>query len=425
MRRLVPSFPAMTARERAVLVATCVSSLGSFYTMAVTTFAMPQIQRGLEIPEDELGSLFALMRFGTLFSLGLGVLADRVGRRRLLIASVIGVAACNIATAFVQSGTSLAALQLCARLFVGGQILLAGVVVSEELSAENRGFGLGILTAVGGLGGALTLLAYSFVDQLPFGWRSLFILGGFGLLVVPWLIKGLQETQRFEGQEAAGHGADTAQGGARPLSELFGRHAAKVVALVLIVLPVTVILEPGSVFVSKHLQDGLGYSPAQVGLMLALCGIGAPVGNMLGGTLSDKLGRRTVTIGVSCLLSGAVALFYNAATLPAISAGLAMLFVSIGGLQVLHIALSTELFPTDVRSTASGVREAAGTIGSSLGLALTSALYGFTGSHADSVTWMLVLTPIAPLVLLFVPETAGRELEEITPSEPPATDPRP
>ena len=63
-----------------LLAATCVSSLGSFYTLPVTALALPQIQRGLSIPEDELGSLFALLRFGTLFSLALAVLADRMGR---------------------------------------------------------------------------------------------------------------------------------------------------------------------------------------------------------------------------------------------------------------------------------------------------------------------------------------------------------
>ena len=75
-----------------MLIATCLSSMGSFYTMTVTGFALPQIQRGLSIPEDEVGTLFALMRAGTLFSLVIAVLADRLGRRRLLIASVAGIA---------------------------------------------------------------------------------------------------------------------------------------------------------------------------------------------------------------------------------------------------------------------------------------------------------------------------------------------
>ncbi|MBW2698582.1 MAG: MFS transporter, partial [Deltaproteobacteria bacterium] len=128
----------MTSHERSVLAATCLSSLGSFYTMALTAFALPQIQSGLAISEDEVGSLFALLRFGALFSLVLAVLADRMGRRRLLIAVVAGCALCNIATAFAQSGLQLAWLQFGSRLFLGGQVLLAGVVVSEELSAENR-----------------------------------------------------------------------------------------------------------------------------------------------------------------------------------------------------------------------------------------------------------------------------------------------
>jgi hypothetical protein len=45
----------MTSHERSVLVATCLSSLGSFYTMAVTGFALPQIQRGLSIPGSGCG----------------------------------------------------------------------------------------------------------------------------------------------------------------------------------------------------------------------------------------------------------------------------------------------------------------------------------------------------------------------------------
>ena len=56
----------------------------------VTAFALPQIQRGLAISEDDVASLFALLRIGSLFSIVLAVLADRMGRRRLLIASVAG-----------------------------------------------------------------------------------------------------------------------------------------------------------------------------------------------------------------------------------------------------------------------------------------------------------------------------------------------
>jgi putative MFS transporter len=407
----------MSSHERNVLAATCLSSLGSFYTMAVAGFALPQIQRGLSIPEDEVGSLFALLRFGTLFSLVLAVLADRLGRRRLLIASVAGCAICNLATAFAQTGLAWAWLQLGARFFLGAQLLLAGVVVSEELSSDNRGFGLGLLAAVGGMGGALTILAYAFVDQLPYGWRSLFVIGGFGLLCVPWLSRELQETRRFsehQSSQSAGSGEGPAW---QPLLDIVHLHGWRLAALVGVILPVAAILEPGSVFVSKHLQDDLGYSPGQFGLLMAVCGIGTPVGNMLAGTVSDRFGRKPVTIMMSLLLSFALALFYNGDGIVAVALGLAFLFMALGGIMVLHTALATELFPTAYRSTAAGIREAVGTLGASSGLWISSVLYGVTGSHPASITWVLVLTPISPLILLFMPETARKELEEIAPDE--------
>jgi putative MFS transporter len=406
---------ALTRHERGVLVATCVSSLGSYYTLAVTGFALPQIQRGLSIPEDQVGWLFALLRFGTLFSLGVAVLADRMGRRRLLIASVAGCALCNVATAAAPSGLALAGLQLGARFFMGAQILLAAVVVSEELSADHRGWGLGVLAAVGGMGGALTLGVYAFVESLPFGWRFLYGVGGVGGLCIPWLWRSLQETRRFAEHRSQADARAPTGSAWQPLRDIARLHGRRLAALAGVVAPIAVILEPGSAFVSKHLQDDLGYSPGQVGILMAACGIATPLGNVLSGSLSDRFGRRPVTVGMSLLLSAAVALFYNGTGMLAVASGLALLFASLGSLLVLHSALATELFPTAFRSTAAGMREAIGTVGASLGLGILSLLYAATGSHAASITWVLLLTPISPLVVLLVPETARRELEEIAP----------
>ncbi len=409
----------MSPHERSVLAASCLSSFGSFYTMALTTFALPQIQAGLAIADDDIGTIFAVLRFGALASLVLGVLADRAGRRRLLIATVAGVGLCNLATAFVGSGELFAITQLLGRAFIAGQLLLAGVVIAEELTAGNRGFGLGLLFAIGGVGGALTLVAYSFVEVLPFGWRALFVIGSFPVLVAPWLALRLRETARFDA-----HRADVASEAEQPLDlahvrSLARQHGARLAALVGVVLPVSVIGEPGGVFVSKHLQDELGYSPAEVSLLVAVCGLGAPVGNVLAGAVSDRFGRRPVTILVSLLMSAAIGVFYNAEGLVAVAIGFALQMTTLGSLGVLHAALATELFPTSMRSTAAGVREAVGTIGSSLGLLAVSVMHPITGSLATSITWILVLTPLSPLVLLFIPETAARELEEITPSDAP------
>lgn len=389
----------MSAHERRVLVATCLASLGSFYTMAVLGFALPQIQRGLAIPDGTVGGLLAFLRLGTLLSVGLAAFADRRGRRRLLIVSVAGCALANLATACAGSDATFAWWQLAARCFLSAQILLAGVVVSEELAADHRGRGLGVLTAVGGLGGAVALLAFALVDHLPSGWRALFVIGAFGALGLPALARSLGETGRFVAQASRDGAAWD------PLVAIVRLHGVRLAAMAAVVAPVALIMEPASMLMSKHLQDDVGLSPARVGLLMGVCGIATPVGNVVLGAASDRFGRKPVTILTSLLLSAAVALFYGAAGLPALAGGLALLFLSIGGVMVLHTALVNELFPTAMRSTASGLREAVATVGASFGLWLLS--------HGASVGWLLLATPISPLVLLFLPETARRELEEI------------
>src|SRR5262249_28425593 len=147
------------------------------------------------------------------------------------------------------SGLALASLQLVARCFVSAQILLASVVVSEELAAEHRGRGIGLLTAVGGMGGALALLVFAGVDRLPGGWRALFVVGGFGLFCLPWLWRSLAETRRFTDHVSDGAGAPGWEG----LRAAMRDHGWRILAVVGVIAPVALVLEPGSVLVSKHL----------------------------------------------------------------------------------------------------------------------------------------------------------------------------
>ena len=83
---------------------------------------------------------------------------------------------------------------------------------------------------------------------------------------------------------------------------------------------------------------------------------------------------------------------------------------------MLFKALGSELFPTSHRSTASGMRAIVSTLGGIAGLALEGTLYELTGSHAGAITAMLPVLVLPPLAIwLFLPETARRDLEAISP----------
>ena len=97
------------------------------------------------------------------------------------------------------------------------------------------------------------------------------------------------------------------------------------------------------------------------------------------------------------------------------------------GLGVMIKALGSELFPTSYRSTAGGMRLVMATLGGFGGYTAESMIYPYALAslgdvpgaaqlaHGVAITWMLPLLVAAALMLALVPETAGRELEDIAP----------
>jgi predicted MFS family arabinose efflux permease len=107
--------------------------------------------------------------------------------------------------------------------------------------------------------------------------------------------------------------------------------------------------------------------------------------------------------------------FYGASGYALIPAWTLMM-VGFMACDVLFGALGTELFPTGHRATASGVRMMALAAGGALGLWMEGAVYAQAGSHATAIVGLaLAAAPVPLLALLALPETARRELEDISP----------
>jgi predicted MFS family arabinose efflux permease len=80
----------VTPHQRRLLVLLGVAFALASYEFGILSLALPQIQAELAVPETEAGRLVAAARLGVLPALLLGLIADRWGRRRLLVATVIG-----------------------------------------------------------------------------------------------------------------------------------------------------------------------------------------------------------------------------------------------------------------------------------------------------------------------------------------------
>jgi MFS family permease len=389
------------------------------YDMAIIGLALPQIQVGLGIAEEDLGGVIAAVRAGAIGALLLALLADRIGRRTLLLGTILGFTACTTLTAFARDPSEFIMLQLTARAFIAAEEVIAIVVVAEELGAHMRGWGLGILAAFGALGHGLASIVFGFVEVLPFGWRALYLVGVVPLLVLAWIRRGIRETRRFEAERAS-RGREDLTAFFLPVRELLSVYPGRLVALSVAIVGFGFVITAALSFASKTLQEVHGYAPPQVTMLFIGGGLLAIVGYAVAGVLADQLGRRPVIIGGLLLNAIGVAMFYNSEGGGVIPAWIAMMFTFMG-CDVLFGALGSELFPTSYRSTASGARMMALTAGGVLGLWSEGLLFPLAGSHAAAITWMLAGGVLPPLIIyLWIPETAARELEEISPADPSA-----
>ena len=407
--------PPLTDRQWRVLLALGVANVVDNYDGALLGMALPQIQAGLGVAEDAVGQLLAVVRLGVLPAVALTILADRLGRRRLLLVTILGFTVSTFATALAADATSFMAIQFVARAFIAAENMLAIVVIAEEFDARNRGWGIGILGAMGGFGYAAASIMFSLVDLLPYGWRALYALGAVPVLLIAWFRRSLDETARFAAHRAAHAGDDTLADLLRPLRNLVRMYPGRMLALGAALLPAAFVTETAMFFASKFLQTEHAYLPRDVAVMYLTVGILGLVGNVAAGALGDHFGRKRV-LSAGLLANGVAALgFYNLdGWLVPLCWGVMVMTVTMT--LVLFAALGSELFPTSYRSTASGTRAIIATVGAASGLATQGLLFASAGSHAGAITSMLVLVPVAPLiVLLFLPETANRELEEVSP----------
>jgi MFS family permease len=403
--------PDLTARQWRVLGLVAIVSLFEQYDTYLFSLNLKQIQAELGIAESSLGMLGSIVRLGAIFALPIALMADRWGRRRLLLITVVGYTLLTGATALSPNAESFVFFQFLSRAFALAETLIAVVVIAEEFDAEHRGWGIGALAAIQACGAGLAAAMFGFVDMMPYGWRSLYLIGLLPLTMVTYWRRALPETDRFEKMSA-----DLATTTAfEPIVKLMRSHRRRFWTLMAAVFATGIAVGPATFLAPKYLQDVHAWTPGAVALLNLAGGFFAIIGNPFAGWLSDRRGRRPVTTAFSVAFPIVTIAFYSAAGIFSPALWVLLIFTLMGT----DVTLSTygaELFPTSQRSTASGVRSAVRDFGVVLGLGLLTVLYSVTGSNWNTVIVLTVVSLATPVIVyLTFPETAGRTLEDIAP----------
>jgi MFS family permease len=418
--KTIPLFstpPPLTHGQWRMFTALAIASIFNQYDVAILQFALPQIQASLGMNAAEISSMVAIIKLGALPAFLLMVLADRWGRSRILLLTVIAYTMLTLATAFVQSITLFTLVQFLARLFITTEILLAAVVIAEEFPDGARGWGIGAFMALASYGYAFAAILFALIDLLPFGWRSLYVVGIGPLLVIIRLRQALPETRRFREQQARHAYAEVESRGAihlRPLRQLMRAYPKRFILMGLVALLVNFGSEAAGFYDPAFLQTARGWQPWQITILTIGVGVVAVFGSTLAGQLGDHFERKWLGSFFIVASMGAIVLFYTSAG-PLLSVIWGLMLLAFRGMGVTLATLGAELFPTSYRSTASGAQSLLANSGVTLAFVAHSALTQVIGSPWTAI-WLLSLTLLlTPLLLAFLPNTKGRSLEEIAP----------
>ncbi|HUA32415.1 MAG TPA: MFS transporter [Candidatus Binataceae bacterium] len=402
--------PPFTPRQWRVFLIAITAGFFDQYDVALLSLALKQIQKSLKIAEEHLGAMLSMIRLGYLLSMAITPLADIFGRRRLLLYTIVGYTIFTGLTAIAPGERSFVIFQVLSRAFAGAETTIALVILIEEIDAQYRGWSVGLLTAISSVGYGIAALVFSMINIVPYGWRGLYALALIPLILIIPLRRVLPESRRFEVESSADRPTNVWQ----PLAALVRAYPGRLAMLLTISFLSQMGGNAAGEFFPKFLQEVHGYSPANVTTLFFIGGGLGILGNIVAGRLSDRFGRRHVG-AVFMLLAPLLTIWiYSAKGFTIAPAWTIELFFDMASGTIMR-SFTAELFPTSYRSTAGSAHMVAGTTGGALGFAFESVLYRMTGSHWTAIKYLTVFWMLAPVLIMLLPETAGRELEEISP----------
>jgi MFS family permease len=382
------------------------------YGQALLTQTVDYLATTYDATNAQLGVVTAVTRVGNLIVLVGGLLADRLGRRRLLLTAVTIVLVATTLSAVAPTLATFGFLQI---LVNGGTNLafLVGVVAAVEEAPEGaRTYTIMIVGVAAGIGFAIGAVLLPLADIRPDAWRGLYALAAVGLFVLPAMSRSLKETTRF-GRLVA-RNADTGRVG----EVVDQRYGGRFVLLCFTGFLINIFFAPQSQFTNRYLGDERGFSGLDILIVRAvtqtLPAFGAAY---LGGKWAETRGRKPIAI--QGIIVGALftAAFFTVGG-PALWILLAIGTAGQSAAGPSLSAFTTELFPTEVRGTAGAGLTITGVMGSATGLLLA----GYLAEPFGSVGKAVAVTAIAPVIVaLFLirrlPEAKGQMLDDVSPSE--------
>ena len=340
-----------------------------------------------------------------------GVIADRYGRTRALMGSVLIYSIFTAACGFAQSVTQLAVFRVLLGLGFGGEWASGAALVSETWPAEHRGKALGFMQSSWAIGYGLAAIVTMLV--LPqWGWRGVFFVGILPALLTIWIRRNVTEPRIW--LEARGKVSKHTR--RARFADVFHGRMLKLTVAVTVMNACTMFAWWGfNLWLPGYLSlpssaGGMGFSSGVMTGLIVAMQVGMWFGYVTFGFISDAIGRKRAY--VTYVLLAAVLIFaFISVDAPLVLLGLGPLaaFFATGYFSGFG-AVTAEIYPTAIRATAQGFTYNVGRIASAIAPFAVGSLAQTRGFRA-ALSLTSVAFVCAAVAWIAIPETRGRQLE--------------
>jgi MFS transporter, SHS family, lactate transporter len=326
-----------------------------------------------------------------------GRAADRWGRRPTLMINVLFYSAIEFASGFAPSLTALLILRAIYGVAMGGEWGVGASLTMESIPPHARGFVSGLLQSGYPAGYFLASIVYALLFQY-IGWRGMFMVGVLPALLVFYIRRSVPESPSWRPTTARSNTVAVLKSHWR-----LGIYAVFLMTAFNFFSHGTQDLYPTFLQVQHH------FSPHEVGLIAVIYNIGAIIGGISFGALSERFGRRRIIIIASVLSLAVLPLWAFATTALWLAVGAFLMQIMVqGAWGVIPVHLN-ELSPDEARGTFPGFTYQLGNLIASVNATLQAFIAAnHGGNYAFALALVAGIVAVAIVILTALgPEAKG------------------
>ena len=334
-----------------------------------------------------------------------GVIADRLGRKRALMAAVLIYSVFTAACGLVQSVGQLAVFRILLGFGMGGEWATGVALVSETFPARHRGKALAFVQSSWAIGFGLAAVVNMLVMPV-WGWRGVFFVGVVPALFTLWIRRKVDEPEMWQRTAPEARGR---------ISELFTGERARVTTFIILMNACCLFGWWGlNLWVPAYLnlpteRGGIGLSSSAMSWFVIAMQVGMWFGYISFGYIADAVGRKRTYV-TFVLVASVLLPLYGYLRQPVLLLALGPFVAFFGtGYYSGFGAVIAELYPTSVRATAAGVCYNVGRIASAAAPFVVGSMAGSSGfGAAFAVTGAAFF--LAAVAWTGIPDTQNKEL---------------